>query len=638
VIFRRIEMEDFGIFYGRQSLDLDAGLYVLHGENGRGKTTIINAVKWVLFGTYLSRQGKPVSPDLILNQDAQREGTTKFGATLVMTDGNVEIRATRTCDTSESMVGTLYAERDGISLNREEGERILRNLLDQQVSRFFLFDGEQLQKYEELLFEDEGAAVLIKESIEQILGLPVLENAIADLSSVESEIGQRITKSARRNERTRRQGEQAQQLELELAGATEDLEKLKVQADAALAKIAVADIVLQKDEAAREIVKKAEGVEAEIEEIKSQRADAEADRTEALTGVWRDVLVGAVAPRRAELEAKVADRRRAEEIAWKVALAEDSLQHGECEVCAQEVAGPVAAAMRARLDVESIPEVSGADPQGVLVALAAINETGDVDRAVKFDQRISDHDARVVSKQHDLKRIRDSIRGLSEEEIRTAGANRDSAQQDLGRVNDRIANVEQKVAEKEGVLRDLQRKIKDAGDSDELTVLNRQAEKAKRLATLCEAAKDRYRDNLRSRVEADATEIFLRLTTEPGHTGLRINDRYGLEILDEENKVIPGRSAGQEQIVALSLIGALNRNASRRAPVMMDTPFGRLDEEHRNKVLEFLAEMAEQIFLLVHSAEVSREDLDQIAGTIAAEKSLERRSLFQTELRPYERD
>ena len=73
-----------------------------------------------------------------------------------------------------------------------------------------------------------------------------------------------------------------------------------------------------------------------------------------------------------------------------------------------------------------------------------------------------------------------------------------------------------------------------------------------------------------------------------------------LEILDEHHEAAGYRSAGQEQVVALSLIAALNRNARRRAPVIMDTPFGRLDAEHSQNILRFLSEMAEQVFLLVH--------------------------------------
>ena len=75
-------------------------------------------------------------------------------------------------------------------------------------------------------------------------------------------------------------------------------------------------------------------------------------------------------------------------------------------------------------------------------------------------------------------------------------------------------------------------------------------------------------------VEADATELFLQLTTEPEYTGLRINESYGLTILHQDGSEIPVRSAGAEHVVALSLVGALQRNAPLQGPIFIDSPFG----------------------------------------------------------------
>jgi DNA sulfur modification protein DndD len=125
-------------------------------------------------------------------------------------------------------------------------------------------------------------------------------------------------------------------------------------------------------------------------------------------------------------------------------------------------------------------------------------------------------------------------------------------------------------------------------------------------------------------VEASATEVFRQLSTEPAFDRLKINDSYGLEIVDSEGEIVVGRSAGQEQVVALSLIAALNRNARRSGPVMMDTPFGRLDPDHRTNILRFLSQFASQVFLLVHGGEVSDQDLEVVAADINEEFDLQR--------------
>ncbi len=81
-------------------------------------------------------------------------------------------------------------------------------------------------------------------------------------------------------------------------------------------------------------------------------------------------------------------------------------------------------------------------------------------------------------------------------------------------------------------------------------------------------------------VEKDATNLFKRLISEPDYAGLNINESYGLTIMHKDKQAIPVRSAGAEHIVALSLMGALQKNAPLRGPIIMDSPFGRLDEIH----------------------------------------------------------
>lgn len=112
-----------------------------------------------------------------------------------------------------------------------------------------------------------------------------------------------------------------------------------------------------------------------------------------------------------------------------------------------------------------------------------------------------------------------------------------------------------------------------------------------------------YRRQLRSEVEERASKIFRALTTEPKYVGLSINEQYGLSIIDDDERVIADRSAGAEQVVALSLIGALNASAVREGPVVMDTPFGRLDIHHRENILRYISRMSSQVALLVQSGE-----------------------------------
>ena len=128
-------------------------------------------------------------------------------------------------------------------------------------------------------------------------------------------------------------------------------------------------------------------------------------------------------------------------------------------------------------------------------------------------------------------------------------------------------------------------------------------------------------------MEKDATALFIQLTSEVEYRGLSINNNYGLTIVHQNGSAIPVRSAGAEHIVALSLMGALQRNAPLRGPIIMDSPFGRLDHAHTTKVVQALPNMAGQVVLLVYESELDPKEVrNQLQAKLKKEYRIARRS------------
>lgn len=147
------------------------------------------------------------------------------------------------------------------------------------------------------------------------------------------------------------------------------------------------------------------------------------------------------------------------------------------------------------------------------------------------------------------------------------------------------------------------------------------------------ASIERLRDRLRERVGLLANDAFKQMTTQKAYRGLEINANYGLSILDGAGRRVPVRSAGAEQVVALSLIDGLNRTGRAVGPVVMDTPFGRLDLKHRDNILTYLPTVTSQFVLLVHSGEIRPEtDLATIKPRIGAVYSIEEVSPTQSKI------
>jgi DNA sulfur modification protein DndD len=196
----------------------------------------------------------------------------------------------------------------------------------------------------------------------------------------------------------------------------------------------------------------------------------------------------------------------------------------------------------------------------------------------------------------------------------------------LGGLEARIAENRRQHAQSQAVL--LQ------SEDRRIKRLRKELETLAALEEIFSAAVDEFAQELREEVERQATDVFRQLTTDPAYAGLEINDRYGLTIIREDGTPAIQRSAGAEQVVALSLLGALNRLAVMRGPVIMDTPFGRLDRGHRGNILEYVSQMADQAVLLVHDGEVDPErDLAPIRGQIDAEYAIEHPSPTSSGLR-----
>jgi DNA sulfur modification protein DndD len=84
----------------------------------------------------------------------------------------------------------------------------------------------------------------------------------------------------------------------------------------------------------------------------------------------------------------------------------------------------------------------------------------------------------------------------------------------------------------------------------------------------------------------------------------------------------------------MSLVGALAHCAVNDAPVLIDTPFGRLDSVHRRNVVAWLPELADQVILFVTSGEFD-EDIHRalLKDQIAEEYDLVPVSHIETTIR-----
>lgn len=210
------KIHNFGPYYGEQDLRFGGNrpIVLVHGENMRGKTSLLNAVRWALYGHALDRFGKPMTLKSLVNWDAANSDDWTMSVELEFEVDGSSYDLTRQVQRKEPSAipledrdfkENLFLRRDGHYLSPEEAQVAVNRLLPEKISRFFLFDGELLNEYETLLADLDQQAQLVKESIESILGVPALQNTIADLN-------QNLKDAARRQRSLAKQDQAAQVL------------------------------------------------------------------------------------------------------------------------------------------------------------------------------------------------------------------------------------------------------------------------------------------------------------------------------------------------------------------------------------------------------------------------------------------
>ena len=77
-------------------------------------------------------------------------------------------------------------------------------------------------------------------------------------------------------------------------------------------------------------------------------------------------------------------------------------------------------------------------------------------------------------------------------------------------------------------------------------------------------------------------------------------------------------SNGEKQILVMALYWAIMNQSESRLPFIIDTPFARIDSEHRANITEkFFKELPGQLFVLSTNEELRQEHLEALDGQIA---------------------
>lgn len=105
------------------------------------------------------------------------------------------------------------------------------------------------------------------------------------------------------------------------------------------------------------------------------------------------------------------------------------------------------------------------------------------------------------------------------------------------------------------------------------------------------------------------TQVYKQLAHKDQVSKIEIGDDGSTTILSKSGKALSfDRSAGENQIFATALIAGLAKVSGIRAPLVVDTPLGRLDSRHRQNILGYwTSDKNRQVILLSQDEEIDAE-------------------------------
>ena len=641
---KALHVEDFGPFKGTQTIHFpDSGVMIVYGDNMRGKTSLLNAIRFAFFGKVIGRGAKTTELNKIGNWESASEGKFGFSVQLEFLSGGHNYKLTRSCvpkvdqpAVDDDYLLEQFLERDGTVLGPEQLKAELTRTLPEQISRFFLFDGELLQEYEDLLNSESDMGRRISEAIERILGVPILTSARSTALRLKEQSELREATAAQNDQKTQEYGNQLQDIHAQREALKSDLQRLKSDLDELRARKAATEESLKRRERYAALLEKRDGLQRTLREL----ADRQGAKLDELKSAMGSAWCAVIGPQMQSLAADLTSRKtllETEMTRWNVLRSLSSNDSDACPTCFRKITpdarGKIETALASFCDGDADSAARELDEiRRRLDAIQSYAQSGH-NAALKVRwESLEEIRVDIATKSGEVTEISRQLQNVDEDELREEKLDFERTIKRIEVTEQSIAQCEISLAKNKVNAENIRKRLDKLGSAD-LRVQRSRRAMCDMIHELFDEAVSVYREQLRERVEADATRHFKALTTEAEYSALRINDSYGLTIMHADGSEIPVRSAGAEHVVALCLVGALQNNAPLQGPIIIDSPFGRLDRGHTENIVKALPDMAQQVMLLVYEDELpSGIARNALKGKLKSEWELERMSARHTEL------
>lgn len=634
----RLKLENFRQFKGEQTMVLsdlrERNITVVHAENGFGKTTLLNAFRWALYGN----EGLTADfehPDRLITESVEANASdptqTAVSVELTFKHGTDRYVITRRLTLAEQRIDaskpalSMMVMRDGQSFREAAPQNKINTIVPVGIANFLFFNGENI---DHLAMEESEQHV--SEAIQQMLGLKLLQTSIADLKSPQVR-GKFV---AELREKTT---EEKQKLIDELSKTESDLQKLGERKEqehrnvkSLAGEITAIDAKLEANREASELQKRRSRLLEEIKELAAKKEELTKQLGKLVAEDGHIILAqGLVSRGRAvvnrlrsegKIPARVLDTFLHELLEKERCICTRCLSPGTPERLAVEQLLNVANDLEFNKAVGLLEHVIG-------LIEGAATKTAEQLKSFNRERLSLGQDIRV--REEECEEIHQKLGSKKDNEVqeledqrRRHELSKDAHQKEIGRLEAEIGTKTQRKTE-----------------LDKSISLLREGEEQAALAQRRKDAVDACIQILENILAAEISELRPYLDEEINRHFKGVIDReYRAHLTNNftvsVKKKVSGVSGEMEldvaknqamrQTLSLAFIGSLVSLAGKRAeiptlvkglsgavyPIVMDSPFGTLDPLHRKGVAQMIPDLANQVVAFISSS--------QYEGAVAA--------------------
>lgn len=626
-----LQLLNFRQFYGLTPLIKFAhgekNTTIIHGNNGAGKTTILNAFTWIFYEQFTAAFA---SPNFLINKRAINEveiGTyVECFAEIIFEHDHKNYQLKRKFSAYQDVnnqtkitkpqLFMMIAGDDGKWYHPlEQPDDIIEKILPKSLHQYFFFDGEHIDH----IFRS-SERHKIAEDTRELIGVKVLERAISHLQNAQKTLKEELNNlgdvTIKQIIKQQKESENLQENKLkELQLIESRLEKLELE------KRTISDELLAMSgiENLQQLKQKLITEEKEIRTnlVETQTLIKKQISNKAYTIFLADTIQ--------QFESLIEDLREKGELpsGIKKQFVQQLLTQKIC-ICGTELLPENEAYQQVQtwMNKAGIAEIEEAAIRLETEVNGISSQTMQFWTEIDQSQsKISQGRIKLAQIENQLDEINEKLRKYPDQNIQLAQQKLDNIEGHIrqltlnqGEINLQIETLTEEIAE-------LEKQIKKQEIKAEKQALILRRINATESAIKCIGeVKKRLENQFRLALEKRLQEIFNSISFTPYQP--RLNQDYELNLIENTLGIgMPvAASTGENQILSLSFIGAiidLVREWSQQSnlmgpdssqfPVIMDSPFGSLDEIYRRQVAKSIPKLANQLIVLVSKTQWRNE-------------------------------